>query len=225
VQAVSCSDRSRCVASVASEDGASSSGSFVVTRDGGENWTIGGPEPTTGVSTLRCDPDGRCVALADANAGMVAYSSTNSGATWTAGAQATSPRAVVAASCGDALHCVYAARGGGLTFTADGDASWVTAAPRELAGQIVTAIDCVDAMECWVAASRYGVAGYAEPTIYRTRDGGGSWAAFKIPGGGADWAPSSVAPLSCPTTAGCVGMARMTSSSSLQSKWVVVSNS
>ena len=174
---VACVDALRCVASA----GTSSSGTlFLSTDDGGATWSTAANLPvltSNGPWTLRCDPDGACIAVVVSGSvapgsGGVALSvlrSSDLGKSWTdvpAPASVEPGSGMLLVSCGDALHCLAAysspvagEQGFVLATTADGGTTWTTASEPASWPDTAIALDCSSGSDCWVSAS---------DAIYRT---------------------------------------------------------
>lgn len=211
---VACATALRCVVQAA--------GTFLFTADGGKTWTEAAvvPKGTPGLWYLRCDRDGRCIGLAptgtNANGGIVAVLSADNGRTWALSGRHHAPASdLFMVSCGDALHCIDISDGGATMTTSDGGVTWQDTAPVSTArGAIPLSVSCAVALECFVAVSDFspnvpsatGPGGYQDATVEVTRDGGASWSTIGLPTmAGAPLA--EVFPLSCPSQAGCVGVA------------------
>jgi photosystem II stability/assembly factor-like uncharacterized protein len=230
VDNIVCTDELHCVAYVGHHASASQAGTFLSTSDGGATWTeastVPAPASTEVIAALHCDLDGRCIALAESSQSWVTLTSTDFGAAWTEGPQASFPSsAVMNVSCGDALHCIYSTEGGGLAFTQNGGGSWGRSHVAVPDGQTITAVDCNSGTDCWAAASQWGRDTYANPVIYRSDDGGESWTTLNVQASASGWLISTVAPLSCPTSEGCIGIAQATPISPTRSptKRIVIS--
>jgi photosystem II stability/assembly factor-like uncharacterized protein len=176
-------DALRCVVSA----GTSSSGTlFLSTAVDGATWsTVTNLSALTsdGPWTLRCEPDGACIAVvvsgsvAPGSGGVAlrVLRSSDLGKSWTdvtAPASVQPGSGILLISCGDALHCLAAysspipdERGFVLAMTADGGTSWtVTSAPASWPDTAI-ALDCSSGSDCWVSAS---------DAAYRTVTAGGS---------------------------------------------------
>jgi photosystem II stability/assembly factor-like uncharacterized protein len=174
---LACVDALRCVVSA----GTSSSGTlFLSTDDGGATWSTAASLPaltSNGPSTLRCDPDGACIAVVVSGSvapgsGGVALSvlrSSDLGKSWTdvpAPASVEPGSGILLISCGDALHCLAAysspvpgQQGFVLATTADGGTTWTTVSAPASWPHWAIALDCSSGSDCWVSAS---------DAIYRT---------------------------------------------------------
>jgi hypothetical protein len=207
---VSCATARQCVASV----GNSTTGTFMSTVNGGKTWTLASSVPRGAppvIWALRCDREGRCVALAPVGRQLTALRSADDGRSWAATSVPLPATALVQLDCGDALHCMVLTSWAtiAITTTSDGGASWrQTAAPRGWP-DIATALSCATGLDCFIAAADYqgSVSGtYEHPAIEATYDGGSAWTTMTLPAG-----PRSrlaiVWPLSCPSQAGCIGAA------------------
>jgi photosystem II stability/assembly factor-like uncharacterized protein len=168
---VSCVDALRCVVSA----GTTSSGTlFLSTDDGGATWSTAASLPaltSNGPWTLRCDPDGACIAVVVSGsvapgAGGVALSvlrSSDLGKSWTdvPAPQSVQPGpGILLASCGDALHCFAAyssptpgEQGFVLAATADGGTTWTTTTAPASWPDVAIALDCSSGSDCWVSVS------------------------------------------------------------------------
>jgi photosystem II stability/assembly factor-like uncharacterized protein len=231
VQQLSCATPRACVLDfVGSPAGAGSaagggpsamSGTFLSTTDGGQTWMASSAVAelaSTQLWTLRCDPDGSCLALAPtgsvqepASQAMVALRSTDWGRTWmtTSSPLATGP-GILLVSCGDALHCMiaYPSVSGGriaVATTSDGGATWrVKAAPPSWPS-VAVSVSCATPQDCFISAASPTQGGYGDPVIEATHDGGDTWAPLALPI--VDGSPLAlVYPLSCPATTGCIGV-------------------
>lgn len=197
------------------------SGTFLSTNDGGRTWTAASlvpPSASVSLWSLKCDSDGSCIGLvptgsvADPDAEAIdALRSTDGGHTWTVTSVhlAVGPGTLLL-SCGDSLHCLaaYNANNGttiGIATTSDGGATWkVNVAPASWPNTAI-AVSCATPLDCFVSASGATNAGYADPVIEATHDGGLTWTPLSLP----DVAGSPLAivyPLSCPVPSGCIGV-------------------
>jgi hypothetical protein len=217
VRRIACTDASHCLAYVVGKSSSGSLGTFVSTTDGGARWVEAGAALPASevVRTLRCDHDGRCIALATSGPGMATFTSADFGAAWTQGAESSAPTsAIITASCGDAMHCMYSTVEGGLESTDNGGETWDLSPISIPQGQIITAVDCANGAVCFVAAARWHEANYISPVVYRTTDTGQSWTSLKVPSRADGRMVSTVVPLSCPTVDGCIGIAQASRPSS-----------
>jgi photosystem II stability/assembly factor-like uncharacterized protein len=229
VNQIACTDELHCLAYVGAQGSSRPPGAFLSTIDGGATWTKTSavPPPATGsLTSLRCDLDGRCIALVMSRPGGLTLTSSDFGATWTRGTESPFPSsAVMNASCGDGFHCVYSTGGGGLAFTQNGGESWGLSDVSVSDGQTITAVDCYSAMDCFAAAAQWDAGNYTDPVIYRTEDGGQTWRSLEVPARADGWSVSTVTPLSCPTSGGCIGIAQTRPPSSQpMTKRVVISS-
>lgn len=211
---VACATASRCLVQAG--------GGFLSTADGGKTWTEAAsvPNGTPGLWYLRCDQDGRCIGLAptgtNTKSGIVSVLSADHGRTWTISGPHQAPASdLFMVSCGDSLHCLDLSDGGATMTTADGGVTWQDTAPVSTSpGATPLAVSCATALECFVAVSDFsqavpdamGPGGYQDATVEVTRDGGATWTTIGLPtmAGGA---LAEVFPLSCPSQAGCMGVA------------------
>jgi hypothetical protein len=184
---------------------------------------------------LRCATDGSCIAITvpgsvaapgGGDTSLQVLRSTDFGATWTVTPAPSSIRpgpGVLLVSCGDTLHCLAAypsATAGARTFelasTSDGGATWSVAPAPSSWGTIAIAVSCDASDDCWVSSSSYGPtksgesavaeAGYSDPVVEVSHDGGVTWSSIGVPAQFNTVAAAVVGPLSCPSTAGCVGI-------------------
>lgn len=196
---------------------------FLSTANGGRTWaeTAVVPKGAPGLWYLRCDPDGRCIGLAptgtNTNSGIVSMLSADNGHTWAVSGRQHAPASdLFMVSCGDALHCIDVSDGGATMTTSDGGVTWQDTAPVSASpGNLVPlSVSCAAALDCFVAASDFsqtapgatGPGGYQDATVEATHDGGATWTTIELPT--MDGAPlAEVFPLSCPSQAGCIGVA------------------
>ena len=178
------------------------------------------------VVALRCNPDNRCVALAMGLSGGVTFTSDDFGANWIQNLQSSfRPTDVMNASCGNASECVYSIDGGGLAFTQNGGQTWARSEIPTPAGQVFTGVDCVNETVCFAAAAQWYKANYVNPAIYRSTDGGQVWSKLKVPAKAEGSLISTVTPISCPDSNGCIGVSQMWSPAShAGTKRVVISS-
>lgn len=212
-----CTSESYCLVYVTGRGSSGPLGVFLSSSDSATRWVeaTGGDLPAAEVVSLRCDQDGQCVALADSGTGMVTLTGVNFGAAWTQGSRSSDPTSpIVNASCGDATHCMYSTLEGGLVSTENAGETWVVSDVPIPKGQIITAVDCANGEDCFVAAARWHAGNYTLPVVYRTSDDGQSWTDLKVPSRMEGLPTSTVVPLSCPSSAGCVGIAQASSQSS-----------
>jgi photosystem II stability/assembly factor-like uncharacterized protein len=184
---------------------------------------------------LRCATDGSCLAITvpgsaaapgDDDLSLEVLRSTDFGATWTVTPAPASIRpgpGVLLVSCGDTLHCLAAypsatpgAAAIELASTSDGGATWNIAPAPASWGTIAVAVSCDASDDCWVSSSSYGVnksggtavaqAGYSDPVVEVSHDGGATWSSIGVPAQFNGKPTAVVGPLSCPATAGCIGI-------------------
>jgi photosystem II stability/assembly factor-like uncharacterized protein len=228
VNDIACVDGLECLAYVGQNP--AQPAALLSTSDGGATWgraiMVTTAASTGGVRNLQCDLDGRCIALAVVPPGWATLTSSDFGRTWTTGPQAPFPSsAVMNASCGDALHCVYSTEQGALAFTENAGQSWGLARVPVPSGQVITAVDCNTAMHCWAAAAQFIGGNYKNPVIYRSQDGGETWRSLEVPSKAYGWIVSTVTPLSCPSSEGCIAIAQTRPpSSQTGTKRVVISS-
>jgi hypothetical protein len=224
VSRIACTDELHCLAYVGAQGSSRPPGTFLSTSDGGATWTETSTVPpvaTEAVTAQRCDLDGRCIALVTWPGGATLTSSDFGEGT----ASSFPSSGVMHASCGDALHCLYSTSGGGLAFTQNGGKSWGLSHVSVPEGQTITAVDCDNGMDCFTAAAQWDRGNYTNPVIYRTEDGGQTWRSLKVPARADGWFVSTIIPLSCPTSGGCIGIAQTRPSSSQpMTKRVVISS-
>lgn len=212
IDQVSCATAAECVVHVAGRG----RGTFLSTTNGGRSWTTAGKVPEGAPAhlwLLRCDPDGRCIGLyptgTNTRGGLAVMRSADGGRSW-ALSQTRAPRTdIVMVSCGDGLHCMFLSDSGATMTTSDGGVTWQQhAAPRGWP-DTATSVSCPAGLDCFVAlADSTGVRGpgYEHPVIEATRNGGDSWTALSLPA--VHGSPLVIVyPLSCPTPAGCIGIA------------------
>jgi photosystem II stability/assembly factor-like uncharacterized protein len=212
---VACATALRCVVQAG--------GTFLTTANGGRTWTqAAGVRKAADLWYLRCDRDGACIGLAPAgtntNGGIVSMRSTDGGRTWAVSGPHHAPASdLFMVSCGDALHCMDVSDGGATMTTSDGGLTWQDTAPVSTSpGSVIPlSVSCATALDCFVAVSGYsqnapditmGPGGYQDARIEATHDGGAAWTTIELPTvAGAPLA--AVFPLSCPSQAGCIGLA------------------
>jgi hypothetical protein len=212
---VACATALRCVVQAA--------GTFLSTVNGGTTWTEAAlaPKGAPDLWYLRCDPDGRCIGLAptgtNSSGGIVSMTSADTGRSWAVSGSHHAPASdLFMVSCGDALHCMDVSDDGATMTTSDGGATWQdTAAVSTSPGSVIPlSVSCAAALDCFVAVSGFsqtvpdaaGPGGYEDATVEATHDGGGTWTTIELPTiAGAPLA--EVFPLSCPSQAGCMGVA------------------
>lgn len=218
VKRVACTDDLHCLVYVAEQSSTRTSALVLSTSDGGGSWAEGGTLPVTAAMSvvgLRCDPDSQCTVLAMGSSGGVTFTSDDFGASWIQNPQSPfRSSAVMNASCGDASHCVYSIDGGGLAFTQNGGQSWASSDVPTPTGKIITGVDCVNETVCFAAAAQWSSASYTNPIIYRTADGGQIWSTMKVPVKVDGSLISTVTPISCPDSNGCIGVSQMRSPAS-----------
>jgi photosystem II stability/assembly factor-like uncharacterized protein len=191
---------------------------FLTTVNGGRTWTqaAGVPKAAPGLWYLRCDPDGDCIGLAptgtNTNGGIVSVRSTDNGRTWVVSGRHHAPASdLFMVSCGDALHCMDVSDGGDTMSTSDGGVTWQDTAPVSTSpNRTPASVSCAAALDCFVSVSEFSdtppPGSYQDATVEATRDGGATWTSIEPPtvAGG----PLAVIfPLSCPSQAGCIGVA------------------
>ncbi len=212
---VSCATAQQCVVHV-------SSGTFLSTTNGGRNWTaathVPGNAPGT-LQLLRCDPSGRCIGAVSAGLGT-AYSpgdgpgveimrSADHGLSWTFSSTDSVPSESVndsglgfLMSCGDGLHCLYAA-GSGVAVTSDGGVTWQQPpTPAAWQGWTITSVSCPEALDCSVALAP---ALASQVPVVQTTSDGVTWTPQSLPSAAAD-PLQYISMLSCPTPGGCLGL-------------------
>lgn len=215
VKRVTCTDGLHCLVYVGEHDSPRVSDFVLSTSDGGSSWEMGGVLPVPAamsVVALRCGPDDQCIALAMGLSGGVTLTSDDFGANWIQNPQSPfRPTSVMNASCGDASQCVYSTVGGGLALTQNGAGSWALAPVPTPIDQVITGVDCVNEKACFAAAAQWRGANYTNPIIYRSTDGGQIWSTLKVPQKAEGSLISTVTPISCPNSVGCIGVSQMTS--------------
>jgi photosystem II stability/assembly factor-like uncharacterized protein len=217
VHKITCTDGSHCLAYVVGRGSSGPLETFLSSSDGGARWLEGdtvlpAAEP---VRTLHCDLAGRCIAFIASGPGVSTMTSENYGVSWTQGPESSVPTsAIITSSCGDATHCMYSTVGGGLESTQNGGETWGVSGVPIPSGQIITALDCANGMVCFAAAAQWRDGNYTSPVVYRTSDGGEAWTILEVPPRADGWFVSTVVPLSCPTSGGCIGIAQATPPSS-----------
>jgi len=209
---VSCPTADKCVAHFA-DDGP---GAFLSTIDGGRTWTAAATVPRDSPRNLwllRCDPDGDCIGLyptgTNTDDRLAVLRSADHGRTWTAYSVHLPPTEILLLSCGDARHCMaVTADGITMTTTSDGGATWREAAAPSTWPGIATSLSCPAGLDCFIAAADTtpGLAGYDHPVVEATYNGGSTWTTISLPTVGGS--PLVIVfPLSCPSPAGCFGVA------------------
>jgi photosystem II stability/assembly factor-like uncharacterized protein len=218
IDQVDCATALQCVVHVS---GGLTAGTFLSTSNGGRTWTatthvpVGAPGS---LQLLRCDTGGQCIGAVSAGLGtayvpghgpaLKIMRSVDYGLTWSAAVINNVPPESASApgfkmSCGDALHCVYAA-GSGVAITSDGGLTWrQSALPPPWQGWIITSVSCSQGLDCSVALAP--VLASQVPVIETTSDGM-TWAARPVPSSPDD-PLQYVTVLSCPAPDGCVGLA------------------
>jgi len=208
---VSCATALRCVVQAA--------GAFLTTADGGRTWAEAErvPRGVPNLWYLRCDPDGRCIGLAptgtNTDGGVVSLVSADNGRTWVVSGSHNAPGSeLFMVSCGDALHCMFLSDSGVTMTTSNGGSTWQDTAPvaRSPGHVIPLSVTCAAAGECFVSVSRISdsaaTGGYQDAAVEVTRNGGATWTRIALPTvDGTRLA--KVFPLSCPSAAGCIGVA------------------
>jgi hypothetical protein len=118
-------------------------------------------------------------------------------------------------SCGDALHRMFLSNHGATMTTSDGGVTWQdTAAVSTSREAVPLFVSCAAAGDCFVAVSDFSATapgstaagGYEDATTEATRDGGATWTTIALPAVGRTQL-AEVYPLSCPSAAGCIGVA------------------
>jgi photosystem II stability/assembly factor-like uncharacterized protein len=216
ISQVACATALRCVVQAGA--------TFVSTVNGGRTWTQAAvvPKAAPGLWYLRCDRDGACIGLAptgtNTDGGIVSMRSTDNGRTWVVSGRHHAPASdLFMVSCGDALHCMDVSDGGATMSTSDGGATWQDTAPVGTSpGSVIPlSVSCAAALDCTVAVSGYsqnapdataGPGGYQDARIEATHDGGVTWTTIGLPAV-AGVPLAEVFPLSCPSQAGCIGLA------------------
>jgi hypothetical protein len=214
---VSCATAQECVVHITGGE----AGTFLSTTDGGQTWTdateVPGDAPPN-LQLLRCDPSGHCIGAASAGLGTASVPgqgpgvkivrSADHGLTWTASSTGNVPSESVhdsggfLMSCGDALHCMYAA-GSGVAVTSDGGVTWQQpATPAAWQGSIISAVSCAEDLDCSVALAPVLVG--SVPVIEATSDGM-TWTAQSLPSTSSD-PLQYISMLSCPSPGGCIGL-------------------
>ena len=212
VHKIACADGSHCLAYVVGKGSSGPLETFLSSSDGGARWVEADtilPATEPAVRTLHCDLDGRCIAFAASGPGVTTLTSTDFGASWTLGPESSVPTsAIITASCGDATHCMYSTVGGGLEFTENAGETWRVSGVSIPSGQTITALDCASGMDCFAATAQWHDGNYTSPVVYRTSDGGEAWTNLEVPSRADGWFVSTVVPLSCPSSGGCIGIAQ-----------------
>jgi photosystem II stability/assembly factor-like uncharacterized protein len=191
-------------------------GSFLVTVDGGSTWTAASsvPEDMPGLWYLRCDPDGRCIGLTptgtNTNGGILSVLSTDNGRTWAVSGSNPAPASdLFMVSCGDALHCMDLSDSGATATTSDGGVTWQDTTPVGTSPGTIAplTVSCAVALDCFVTLSdNSSNVLFEDAAVEATRDGGVTWTAIGLPAV-AGGPLAEVYPLSCPSQAGCLGLA------------------
>jgi photosystem II stability/assembly factor-like uncharacterized protein len=104
--------------------------------------------------------------------------------------------------------------GGALMVTSDGGITWQDMTPVSPPADTPLAVSCATGLDCFVAVSRWsataanptGGGNYVRATVEATRDAGSTWATISLPAAGGSPLPE-IYPLSCPSPAGCIGVA------------------
>ncbi len=209
---VSCPTVGRCVVHF-SDHGP---GAFLSTVNGGRTWTAAATVPRGSPRSLwllRCDPDGDCIGLyptgTNTDGGLAVLRSTDHGRAWTAYSVHLPPTEILLLSCGDARHCMaVTADGITMTTTSDGGATWRAAAAPSTWPDTATSLSCATGLDCFIAAAdtTSGPVGYDHPVVEATYNGGSTWTTISLPTVGGS--PLTIVfPLSCPSPAGCFGVA------------------
>ncbi len=206
VKRITCTDDLHCLVYVA-QTFPRASALVLSTSDGGGSWATGGTLPITAamnVVGLRCDPDNQCIALAMGWSGGVTFTSDDFGANWTQNPQSPfRPSAVMNASCGDASQCVYSIDGGGLASTQNRGQSWALSDVPTPMGQDITDVNCVKTGH--LPKRRWGT-DLDEPC--RAQWNGRNYVRRD---GLLCCCGSTVTPISCPDSNGCIGVSQMRS--------------
>jgi hypothetical protein len=203
VEWATCPTRQECMAEA--YVGPGNEQKFLYSRDGGRSWADAAAPSigTDDVAQLRCDASGACVAALsggdEQNGTVAALSSADGGRTWIKSATySVGPEQQYWASCGDAHDCVEGGNWGAIPLawihvSASGAISIrLRPEPQQAAG---TGISCATARDCFMIAG---------DTVVATNDGGRSW--ISAP---ADQSGATLVSLSCPVTAGCIGLAQL----------------
>jgi hypothetical protein len=209
---VSCPTAEKCVVHFADHG----PGAFLSTVNGGRTWTAAAAIPRGSPKhlwLLRCDPDGDCIGLyptgTNTDGGLAALRSADNGRTWTAYSVHLPSTEILLLSCGDARHCMaVTADGITMTTTSDGGATWREAAAPSTWPGVATSLSCATGLDCFIAAADTtpGLAGYDHPVVEATYNGGSTWTTISLPTVGG-FPLVIVFPLSCPSPAGCFGVA------------------
>jgi hypothetical protein len=218
IDQVDCATALECVVHIS---GGLTGGTFLSTTNGGRAWTaathIPGGAPGS-LQLLRCDPSGQCIGAVSAALGtayvpghgppLKIMRSRDHGLTWSASVINNVPPESGSVpgfkmSCGDALHCVYAA-GSGIAITSDGGLTWQQLThPPSWQDRIITSVNCSQGLDCSVALAP--LLASQVPVIETTSDGT-TWTARPLPSSPDD-PLQYVTVLSCPAPDGCVGLA------------------
>jgi photosystem II stability/assembly factor-like uncharacterized protein len=218
VDDVACGTARECVVHVADHG----PGTFLSTVNGGTSWTAATRIPREAPASLwylRCDPDGRCIGLmptgTNTDGGIVAMRSADNGRTWAVSPNHPAPASdLFMASCGDARHCMEISDSGAAMVTSDAGITWQGVTAVSSSPDVPLAVSCATGLDCFVAVSRYsttapdptGAGNYVSATVEATRDGGSAWTRISLPAAGGS-PLAEVFPLSCPSRAGCIGVA------------------
>jgi hypothetical protein len=206
-----CLDAQRCMIGEASATDAPVA--FAVTADGGVEWTtqtvpsLGG-EP----GSLKCDGNGRCLAVTLGSGTVAALTSMTWGGPWTAEPPvAIGDSAIIYRSCADATHCMLVALGTSyeIITTSDAGLTWHVAGPPAGWLNMPTAVGCANDTHCWIAMSLYDTSNpdgaYSHPVIESTTDFGVTWTPLSLPS--TSPAIADVLTLSCPPSGdGCLAI-------------------
>ena len=217
IDQVSCATVRECVVHVTG----GKAGTFLSTGDGGQTWIgatdVPGDAPQN-LQLLRCDPGGQCIGAVSAGLGTASVPgqgpgvrimrSADHGLTWTASSTDNVPSRSTddsglgfLMSCGDAMHCMYAA-GSGVGVTSDGGATWQQpATPAAWDGWTISSVSCAADLDCSVALAP--ALAKQQPVIEATSDAV-TWTAQPLPSSSDPL--QYVSMLACPSPGGCIGL-------------------
>ena len=154
--------------------------------DGGARWSSQVSGTTKALYGISCPTSTTCFAV---GASGTIQATTNGGSTWTA--QVVSPPASAnlnAVSCAGPTACVAVGTGIAI-FTRDGGASWNAGTLPVAAG--LTGVSCPNPTVCFAVGDK--------PTVFKTMDGGVTWAALPP-----NTVLSGFINVSCPSTTTCL---------------------
>jgi len=197
LSAVSCPSALECV--VAGDQGPlgpKASGAFLVTRNGGANWSVVAVPGTFGLDGVSCPTISTCFAVGYTTSGTagVVLVTRNGGERWRKQSVPAGISGLTGISCPSTSTCFavgYADAAGVALVTGNGGKQW----RKESAPAGISSISCPSRTRCVaVGASASGTSGL----IVATTNGSKQWRKESVPAG-----ISELAGISCPSTALC----------------------